>query len=173
MAGAFSGLDKTNPSRDSDFIKPGRYIMRVLGYVHNKANRNGRVQSSFSFQCVAVLDNAAGAAHPGGSHRVGDKATWMLMADKDASGPALVAAMMAVTGLPQTELDDAAYTQFGATAQPLAGIFVEVDARIIQKVKSEGLFTLVKVKRAISDDEVKSIVPAEVQKSLNLFQAKK
>jgi hypothetical protein len=167
MAGAFSGLDKTNPSRDTEFVKPGRYVMRVEGYTHNKTNRNGRISSFFTFLTVAVLDNSAGAAHPGGSHRVGDKATWMLMADVDASGPALVAAMLAVTGLPQTELDDAAYQAFGAAAQPLRGIFVEVDSKQIT-TKKGAPFTLVKIKRAITDDEVKTLVPVEVQKSLKL-----
>ncbi len=167
MASPFKGLDNTNPSRNYEFIRAGRYLARVEEFRFGE-NRSKRGFARFLFQILSVLDPSAAATDPKGPHRVGEKVSWVLMADKDASAPNLKAALMAICECDAVEITDEASEQMASDAQPLKGIFVEIDGSL-QKARSNGnLFTRITVKRRVRGSEVKSMTPASVLQSLKL-----
>jgi hypothetical protein len=167
MASPFKGLDTTKPSRDYEYLRAGNYLCRVDEFRFG-TNRNKVGYARFGFTVVNVIDPTPAASDPKGPHRVGEKVSWVLMADNDASAPNLKAALMAIAECPAEEITDAASELMASDAQPLAGLFVMVEARLQKMVKKEGVFTRISIKRRVSGAEVKSLTPPEVLKSLKL-----
>lgn len=171
MASPFKGLDKTKPSGDYDYVRDGVYLCRVDEFRFGQ-NRSNVGYARFGFTVVNVIDASSAVANPKGPHRVGEKISWVLRADKDASAPNLKAALMAIANCPAEEITDEASEMLASEAQPLAGLFVVVEARTVKKQKSEGFFTRVSIKRRVSGAEVKTLTPPEVLKSLGLKDLK-
>lgn len=166
MASPFKSMSATSPSRDSSFIKPGRYLMRIEKFYFGKSRKN-RDFAVLKMQVVAVLDPSAAAAVPEGPHRIGDKADWMLMADNDMSAPNLKAAFMTITEVPESEITDEAIDLFRSDAQPLRGIFVEVDS-VVRPNKAGNPFTLTTFKRRVRAKEVGTMASAAALQSLQI-----
>jgi hypothetical protein len=161
-------MGSRQPQRDSDWFKPGRYVMRVDKFSFG-TTRAGRDYALFNFTVLAVLDDMEAAKGPGGPHRVGDRCSWMLMSDRDASAPALKAAVMTLTGSTESEeIDDALFEQLASPANPLGGLFAEVDCRVIITKQKGVPFNLVKVKRPIEFAELQTIVQAETLSSMKI-----
>lgn len=171
MASPFKGLDTVKPSRDYDYLRAGTYLCRVEEFRFGK-NRSQVGYARFSFTVVNVLDASPAAVEPKGPHRVGEKVSWVLMADKDASAPNLKAALMAIAECPAEEITDSASELMASDAQPLAGLFVVVEARTQKMQKKEGVFTRIAIKRRVSGAEVKKLTPPEVLQSLKLSDIK-
>lgn len=169
MASPFK-MTGTNPSRDSSFLRAGRYLVRLESLKFN-TTRKGRQNAVLKMLIVAVLDPSAAATVPQGPHRIGDRADWMLMADNDMSAPNLKAALMAITEVPDTEITDEVLEQMAGPLQPLQGLFAEVDAAL-RIAKSGNPFTLVSFKRRIRAAEVAKLAAPEVLKSLRIDLSK-
>lgn len=164
----FKGMGARQPQRDSEFVKAGRYVVRVDKFSFGKT-RAGRDYALFNFTILSVVDDSEAAKDPKGPHRVGDKASWMMMSDVDASGPALKAAVMSLIGTNESEeLDDDTFEKLASPANPLGGLFAEIDCRIIITKGKGQPFNLVKVKRPIEFEELKTIVPAETLNSMKI-----
>lgn len=162
----FEDIKNVSAQRDSSYLRAGRYVALINEFVLGKT-RAQRKYARFGLTILHVIDDAAGAAVDGGSHRVGEKATWMLMDDVDAATPALKAALMVATEIDEEDIDFEAIKSLAAEAQPLRGVFVEVDS--IQIITKKGApFTLNKFKRLLTDDDVREMVPAVTRKSLGL-----
>lgn len=167
MPQGFKGMGARQPQRDSEFMKSGRYVSRIDKFSFGKT-RSNREFALFNLTILAVVDDTEAAKDPKGPHRVGDKASWMLMSDVDASAPALKAAIMTLTGEQDPEeLDDDVFEKLASAANPLGGLFCEIDCRVIT-TKKGSLFNLVKMKRTIEFEELKTIVPAETLKSMKI-----
>lgn len=170
MASPFKSMSETSPSRDSSFIKPGRYLMRIEKFYFGKSRKH-RDFAVLKLQVVSVLDPSAAATVPEGPHRIGDKADWMLMADNDMSAPNLKAAFMTITEVQESEITDEAIDLFRSDAQPLRGIFVEVDS-VVRPNKEGKPFTLTTFKRRVRSKEVATLASADALKSLQIDLSK-
>lgn len=166
MASPFN-LDSANASRNYDYVRAGRYLVRLEEFRFG-VNRAKIDYARFSFTVVSVLDPSEAAKDPKGPHRVGEKISWVLMANKDASAPNLKAALMSIMEAPAEEITDDFSKTAASDAQPLKGMFLVLDGSL-QKMKSkEGVFTRISIKRRVLGVEVKKIVPQEVLQSLRL-----
>lgn len=170
MASPFKGLDNTKPAGDFEYIRAGRYLARINEFRFG-TTRKGVGYARFGFTIVNVLDPSEAAKDPKGPHRVGEKVSWMLMANIDASAPALKSALMTIMESPAEEITDAFSESAASDAQPLAGLFVDVSASL-KATKTGGMFTLVQVKRRVLGAEVKKIASPEVLASLRLTDIK-
>lgn len=170
MASPFKGLDTTKPSGDYVYIRSGRYLARISEFRFG-TSRKGVGYARFGFVIVSVIDPSEAAKEPQGPHTVGEKVSWLLMANIDGSAPALKGALMTVMESPAEEITDQFAESAASDAQPLAGLFVEVDARP-KTTKKGGIFTLVQIKRRVLGAEVKKIAAPEVLASLRLTDIK-
>lgn len=163
MGNVFEGIENAEVQRDSEFIRPGRYILR-LDACRTGVTRKQIDYSLFSFTCVDVVDDTAASDDPKGPHRVGDKVSWMIMKSWDGFLAAVKSAIVQMTGCSEDEVtSDNLQIIFGGD-QPLAGNFYEVDARNII-TKKNTTFTKVRVVRELAADEVRARVPDHVATS--------
>lgn len=163
----FGKIDTVNASRDSEWIRAGRYLCYIRGF-KGRMTRAG-VQAAFlELTILAVLDDSAAASEPKGPHRVGDKTTVYYGLNKDAAWPALKAHIAAIMGCPADQVTSQVLSEASADDQPLAGMVIEVDGKIILTQKHEKPFNKLVVKRRLEKAEVEAMVPTAVIKSLGL-----
>lgn len=165
--GMFSGIEKANASRNSEYLRAGRYLLYVKKFKGQVA-RSKANQAVLEFSVVSVLDSSAASAEPLGPHRVGDTVAWIMDLAKDASMPSLKAALAVMVGCPPEEITDETTEQLASAANPLEGLFVEFDNRIVPMVKKQGTFTKRTARRRWSKEEVDKTVPLELLKSLRI-----
>lgn len=166
MASPFN-LDAATPSRNYDYVRAGRYLVRLEEFRFG-VNRSKIPYARFAFTVVHVLDASAAAKEPKGPHRVGEKISWVLLSNKDASTPALKGALMTIMECPAEEITTAFSETAASDAQPLKGMFLVLEGEVKKMMSREGLFTRILIKRRILGVEVKKLVPAEVLQSLRL-----
>lgn len=171
MTSPFAGISAAKASRDSEYFRAGRYLTYIRGFKASQ-NRAKVPIVMFELTVVAVLDAAAASSEPKGAHRVGESTTWLMQLTKDATLPNLKAAIKAITGVPEEEVTETFCDQLASANQPLAGLFVEWDNRVITTKAKGQPFTQVKARRRWSAEEVTNGVPKEVLASLKIDVSK-
>lgn len=166
----FDGVENAKVQRDSEFIRPGRYLCQVAAIKAGKT-RKGIEFVAFNFSVLHVVDDTASADDPQGPHHPGDLISQLIMANWDSFLPTVKTSIKNLTQCNESEIDKEMMNSIVSDAQPLAGMFCEIDARLVP-TKSGGKFTRVSIKRPVDEKEILSMVPAEMQESLGL-KAKK
>ena len=93
-------------------------------------------------------------------HRVGEQFSWLVMADKDSFAGNVKAFIMNVTGTPEDQVGEAECVAVVGPSQPLGGIIVEMNNRLIQ-TKAGKPFTLVNFVRPLPPLEVQAAISQE------------
>ena len=116
---------------NSEYFRAGRYLFYIRKFSWMKSRKD---ENLVLFECltVQVLDPSAAAADPKGPHRVGDNATWCINMKFDASPGALKAAMRDIFGVSEEDVTEELCLMAAGDTQPLAGLYVEFDNKIIK-----------------------------------------
>ena len=166
-ASLFKGMDESNAQRNSEYFRAGRYLTYVNQF---KVRRNDEQLIFYIFELVVlkVLDPSAASAEPLGPHGVGHQISWVMAKHKKPTMPNLKAALMVMTNVPQEQVTAEFSALLASDAQPLHGICVEFDNKVIQ-TKSEGRpFTRVTAKRLWASPEVRETVGSEMLDRLGI-----
>lgn len=173
MGSPFKGIDGKQATRDSEYMRAGRYLAYINEFKTGE-NRNNVPNVRFATTILAVLDDTNAVKDPKGAHAVGHKASWVMSFAKDNTMPNLKAAVMAITGVPEEEVDQEFCDNLTSSEQPLQGMVVEFDNDIIKYTPKNGasdqpsLFTQVKIRRRWSKAEVLEHVEEAVFERLGL-----
>lgn len=169
MSSPFKGIENEKAQRDSEYMRAGRYLACIRLF-DTGVNRKKIANVRFETVIVAVLDAQAATAEPKGAHAIGHKATWMMSFGKDGTMPNLKKAIMNCTGVPEEEVTEAFCDQLRSAAQPLAGMFVEFDNRVVS-LEDGGLFTVVQLRRRWMKREILAVTTEAALKDLGLLDA--
>jgi hypothetical protein len=156
----FKGMSEAKARRDGDYTRPGSYLCYLDNFI-TKTNRGEIPVVIFEMVVVAVLDvtNADKVGKP--PHRVGERISWVMQLPRDTTKPNVKRALMNITGVPETMVDDSFCNQLASSAQPLRGLFVECSGQEI-KTKAGNPFTQTMLKRAWSSEELKRLPGLDV-----------
>jgi hypothetical protein len=163
----FDKVDGATGSINSEYMRAGRYLVYIKRFISKKSRKDANLAL---FECIVVevLDASAAAVEPKGPHIVGNNATFVIDLNKDAGPGALKSALRDILGIPEEDVTSEVCERCAGDSQPLAGLFVEFDNRVI-KTKEKGLpFTLCRVRRNWKKIEVESKIPAERLQALGL-----
>ena len=165
-ASFFKGIGDAQESRDSDYFRPGRYLVQVDKFIV-KQNDEGLVFFIFEMTNLKCFDDSESLKDPDGPHGIGHKVSWILPRHKKPTMGNLKAAIMTMTGVPREAITDQFCGDLTATSQPLKGTFVEFQNKMI-KTKNGAPFTEVKTKRRWTSNQVLELVGAETLDSLGI-----
>lgn len=151
--GLFDGIDSTKPTRTTEYIKPGKYIAIIDGVKEGTSRKN----DDFVVFNMTVLETLQQATDEETgevlSHCAGDEITDMYMAKYDTFLPNIKAAVMAIFGCEESEVDAETCSKMTSNEQPMAGIAVSVTAKDIV-TKKGTTFTKVKYNGAAHRTEL-------------------
>lgn len=171
MASPFAGITAAKASRDSEYLRAGRYLTYLRKFFV-RANRGNVPCVIFELTIVSVLDPSAAAAEPKGPHRAGENVSWLMQLPKDTTMPNLKAAIKAITGVPEEMVTEDFCDQLAAASQPMAGYFVEWDNRVITTRGKGQPFTQVRARRRWSKAEVDAGVDKTLLDALKIDSSK-
>lgn len=157
-ASAFTGLGEAKSRRNSSFLRPGTYILRV-NRVKLDQNRTGQVFLAVEMTCLHVVQEDPGFK----AHVPGEEVSHLLWQRHDSFLGNVRGAIAGIGGTSVDEVDDGDAVLVTSDAQPLANVIVEAQATN-QITKSGGDFTVVSY-RAIDEDEiVATLTEAELRR---------
>jgi hypothetical protein len=154
--GLFEGIKDAKASRGANYVRAGNYLVVINRVKLDKTRKN------IAFVAIEMTNLVTLSEDPADKpHRPGEHMSHLLMSDKDSWLGNFKAFISNVMGVPEDEVDEAACEQVTGKDQPLAGLIVEMQNKIIE-TKEKKPFTLVNYVRALEPEEAKSLIPAEV-----------
>ena len=163
MASMFSGVSQARPNVDANYVRPGRYWLRIDNCKVGTSRKHVPFCAN-EMTVVHVFDNSNGTGH-----RVGEQVTDMMMRDNDyflSDIQGFVGHVLDVEPAAVTEQDCGAI--YGPE-QPLRGLCVELNAREIQtrninqQTGQPGVFTKISYVREVPATELLQFLPPDVQ----------
>lgn len=145
--GIFDGIGNAKPSGDGNWFRPGHYYSEIQA-VKLATKFNGEKFLAIEQKIVKVLDNDEGRGH-----KVGEECTHLLKVANPSFLGNVKAFIAAALGCSPDEVGKAEADRVTSDEQPLAGIVVEVVARVKPKRNGDP-FTLVTYKREVPEGEV-------------------
>lgn len=161
----FGKIETVNAQRDSEFLRAGRYLVAINKFIGKELRDGGGKAALFELTVLKVLDDTAAAQEPKGPHLPGDKTTWMFMLRYDAAWSALKGALAAILGVKPEAVTGKECNECAASDQPLAGMVLELDGKVIVTKGNQRPLNRVVVKRVVPPEEALQSVPAEMIKS--------
>lgn len=169
----FGGIDHAKTSFDSNYMRPGHYILRIDN-IKASANQKGEpflATEMTVLHCISDLEATQHALHP---HLPGETVTDMKMKKHQSFLPNVRAQIAGMEGMSIEELQQ----QLGREGksveqymidvcgpnQPYAGMFVEIHARQIMTQRGTP-FTKISYKREVRPSELPGFLsPEQIQK---------
>jgi hypothetical protein len=184
MWDVFEGIENVRATSDSTYFEPGRYIVKIDAVQFDK-DRNKIEMFIVRTTVLAVLGtehdlegnpvvpNAVGT-NPSIVHKNGGKSLEMFLPNVKAFVAA--AAGVSPSIVTMKDIADCANNEPGATmewprgsgtrvklaVQPVAGAVLEVNARMVRKVRSEGVITKVVWTRLVPPSQLLTMVDENV-----------
>jgi hypothetical protein len=156
MGSLFDGIKEAKASRGANYVRAGNYLV-VINRVKLDVNRKKTAFVAIEMRNLVTLSESPDDK----PHRPGERMSHLLMSDKDSFLGNLKAFISNVMGSPEDEVTEADCEAVTGESQPLAGMIVELQNKVIE-TKEKKPFTLVNYVRALEPDEVKSLIPQEV-----------
>lgn len=165
MKNPFAGIEGVKASRDANYVTPGHYVMR-LDAVKIKENRKG--EPIFLVEMtplhVLVAEEVVAKTKKGNetlrSNKPGVPCTQLISfagPGGDMALPNIKAFVCGVTGCAEEEVTQDVMKSITSEEQPLAGVMVEVSARLIRTRNTDLDFTKVKyIRRVTNEDRLRS-----------------
>ena len=161
VRGLFKGIGTAKPMLDSEYIKPGRYLVRIdkTKFFQNrkKINRFG-----VEMTVVHVIDDAAGQGH-----RLGNSVTYIFRPESDYFQGEMKAFISCVLGIPhesisEDDITEAGVEMFVKDEKILTGSVLEFTARTIVTTKDND-FTRVAFNRLLTAKEAIATLPEAIR----------
>ncbi len=160
-------IETVQGQRDSTWMRAGRYVLYIDSF-KGRDLRSGNKDGVFEMVVLEVLDDSAAASEPEGPHRPGDRVSWAFQFSQEAALASLKTALANITGCPTEEITMDVCAELAANDQPLHGIVIEVDGRIILTKKNQTRFNKALVKRVIAPAELDHLKPLLASLKLTL-----
>lgn len=161
-ASVFAGIEGAHASGDSNYVRPGTYIVQVVRCKMGRAQLKGEF-FAVEMKCIRVIDD--GRLDPGGSrpHFVGEEFSHMMMKMHASFLGNVKSAIGGILEIPADRIDAEVTMQVMAAVtsdqQPLSNRFIEIYAHTIMTRGGGGKppapFTKVAYKRRIPAADIK------------------
>ncbi len=159
--GIFDGIEKTTRQYDNNFLRPGRYVLRI----ERVSSGNSRKGDFWKFEAtvLVVLNDEVGQGH-----RVGEVVTRLRPQSQDGALPEFKSLICCVFGCRDEEITAQDCYTTTSENQPLAGMVIEVHARQVETKKSTPerpvFFTRVDYRRRVQLTELPAILGSDLSK---------
>lgn len=160
-------IENATGSRESTWLRAGRYILGIDKF-EGKQTRKGVPAAFLEMTVLHVVDDTAAAMEQGGAHRIGDKVTWFFGLQHDGAWNSLKSALAKITGAAVEDITREVCQELSASDQPLRGMAIEADGRIIMTKEKKQPMNHVIVKRVVEKAEVEATVDPKLLKSLKV-----
>lgn len=160
VRGLFKGIGSARPMLDSEYIKPGRYMVRIdkTKFFQNrkKINRFG-----VEMTVVHIIDNAQGQGHS-----IGNSVTYIFRPESDYFQGEMKAFISCVLGIPHEQITEDDITEAGVEMfvkdeKILTGSVLEFTARNVVTQKDTD-FTRVAFNRVLPAAEALTVLPENI-----------
>lgn len=156
--GLYDKIRDAKASKGANYVRAGGYLALVRR-VKQDQNRK-----KVDFVAIEMVILAVLRVDPQDApHTVGEQTSHLLMSDKDSFLGNFKAFIIGATGAAEAEVTEKEALAVVSDDQPLAGVVVELDNKII-KTKANKDFTAVNYRRALEPDEVRERIPEEILK---------
>lgn len=148
--GNFDGIDNASATKSGNWIRDGKYWLRINRCAMHKKNHDGTEMLITEMTCVRVLDDNGGTGH-----RVGEDLAYSIKKTGSTMYlPNAKALFVAALGVPEAKVTSEVCEGCIADNQPLAGLVIEVVARTERKKTKDGTFTKVIPLRRVEPEEI-------------------
>lgn len=164
----FGKIETVDAQRDSEWLRAGRYLAYIRKFFARNLRDGGGKMAGFELVILKVVDPTNAAQDAGGPHHAGDRTTWGFMLRQDAAWPAMKTAIASIMGVKPEEVTSEVCLECARDDQPLAGLVVELEGKIIITKKNERPFNRITVKRVVPASEVLEAVEENSLKSFHI-----
>jgi len=152
--GIFSNIEKARASFDANYVRPGRYAVRI------DRIKKGETRKKETFVAIEMTVFKTIEEENGRGHRPGENVTHLLMEKHDSFLPNIKSMIVNIAKCDPDEITEKHCESVVGDEQLFAGEFVEICARN-QITKKNLTFTKVSYLRRLDEKEVKDLLNNE------------